>query len=169
MNLDEAIRQGRFRNDLFHRLCVLRVEQPPLRSRGDDILTLSRHILEELQKDGAQRVRGFSPSAIRAIGSYDWPGNVRELINRIQRAIVMVDGSIIHPEDLDLLPPAEHQPLTLTEIRATAEHRAILDALQRHRQRLNDTANELGISRVTLYRLMRSHGIHADGATEQAS
>jgi DNA-binding NtrC family response regulator len=185
VDLDEAIRDGRFRNDLFHRLCVLRVEQPPLRSRGKDIPYLSQHILKELQKQPAEvgsddslpnprksaprRVRGFSPAAIDAICSYDWPGNVRELINRIQRALVMVDGAVIQPEDLDLLPPAAYQPLTLSEIRTTAEHGAIVAALQRHRQRLNDTAKELGISRVTLYRLMRSHGINVDDAVQKVS
>lgn len=159
VDLDEAILTGQFRSDLFHRLCVLRVHQPPLRARGQDIVLLAKYVLKQAQQDAPRRVKGFSPAAIQAICSYDWPGNVRELINRIRRAVVMVEGSLINPEDLDLLPQAERRVQTLDEVRGAAERLAIEQALVRHQQRLSDTAKELGISRVTLYRLMRGHGM----------
>ncbi len=81
--------EGRFRSDLYHRLCVLQIEEPPLRSRGKDIELLARHMLDRFEKDANRRLRGFAPDAIAAIHNYGWPGNVRELINRVRRAIVI--------------------------------------------------------------------------------
>jgi DNA-binding NtrC family response regulator len=158
VDLNEAIAAGRFRTDLFHRLCVLRVEQPPLRARGKDIGVLARYLLGEAKKTSGKKIKGFSPAAMRAMASYDWPGNVRELINRIRRAVVMAEGSVINPDDLDLLPPGENsRTLTLAEVRDSAVRNAIEQALQRHHERLLDVAKELGVSRVTLYRLMREY------------
>jgi DNA-binding NtrC family response regulator len=159
VDLNEAIAAGRFRSDLFHRLCVLRVEQPPLRMRGDDIGLLARHLLGQVRKTSGHGIKGFSPAAMRAIASYDWPGNVRELINRIRRAVVMAEGSVITPDDLDLLPSGENPALTLAEVRDSAIRHAIEQALQRHHERLVDVADELGISRATLYRLMRDYNL----------
>src|SRR5471030_1807525 len=92
VDLDEAVRLGTFRADLYHRLCVLRLVEPPLRERGKDIEILAYHMLERFRSDSPRRIRGFSAAAIRALYNYKWPGNVRELINRVRRAIVMSDG-----------------------------------------------------------------------------
>ncbi|MBP0622280.1 sigma-54 dependent transcriptional regulator [Cupriavidus consociatus] len=157
VDLDAAIAAERFRGDLYHRLCVLRVRQPPLRERGSDIMLIAEHVLESVRKQSPARIRGFSPTALRAIQQHNWPGNVRELINRIRHAAAMCEGGVIQPADLELATPVEERPKTLSAIREEAEQHAIVEALQRNHERLIDVAAELGISRVTLFRLMRDY------------
>jgi DNA-binding NtrC family response regulator len=167
VDLESAMREGRFRADLFHRLCVLRIDEPPLRARGKDIEILAHHILHKFKTDSSRKIRGFAPSAIEALYSYSWPGNVREMINRVRRAIVMAEGKLITAEDLDLAQFTAQETTTLAQARDTAEKRAIEAALLRNRHRLNDAAMNLGISRVTLYRLMAAHGLREGAAPEQ--
>ncbi|MXN78550.1 sigma-54-dependent Fis family transcriptional regulator [Burkholderia sp. 4701] len=159
VDMQAALRDGHFREDLFHRLCVLRIEEPPLRARGKDIEVLARHMLERFKGDSHRRLRGFSPDAIAALYGYPWPGNVRELINRVRRAIVMSEGRTITAADLELNDYAVLAPVSLVEAREAAERQAIEHALLRHRGRFADAARELGVSRVTLYRLMCAHGM----------
>jgi len=159
VDMEAAISDGRFRADLYHRLCVLRIDEPPLRARGKDIELLALYTLDRYRKDASRRVYGFSPDAIAAMHQYDWPGNVRELINRVRRAIVMSEGRTIGADDLELSNYVEVVPVTLAQARETAERQAIELALLRHRGRLGDAARELGISRTTLYRLLISHGM----------
>ncbi len=150
---------GRFREDLYHRLCVLKVVEPPLRERGKDIEVLARHMLERFRGDASRRLRGFAPDAIAALHNYGWPGNVRELINRVRRAVVMAEGRTITAADLELGEFVASEPVSLLAAREAAERRAIEIALLRHRGRFADAARELGVSRVTLYRLMVAHGM----------
>ncbi|MGA7812937.1 sigma 54-interacting transcriptional regulator [Caballeronia sp.] len=159
IDLEAAMREGRFRSDLFHRLCVLRVDEPPLRERGKDIEILALHVLHKFKGDGKRKIRGFAPSAIEAMYNYDWSGNVREMINRVRRAIVMAENKLITAEDLGLSDCAPVESTTLAAARDAAEKRAIELALLRHRRKLSEAAAELGISRVTLYRLMVAHGL----------
>jgi DNA-binding NtrC family response regulator len=166
IDLESAMREGRFRTDLFHRLCVLRIDEPPLRARGRDIEILAHHMLQKFRTDSARRVRGFAPSAIEAMHAYTWPGNVRELINRVRRAIVMAEGKLVTADDLDLAQYTSQDTMTLAQAREAAEKRAIEAALLRHRHRLNEAATDLGISRVTLYRLMGAHGLRDPSASE---
>jgi DNA-binding NtrC family response regulator len=168
VDLEGAMRNAQFRADLFHRLCVLRVDEPPLRARGKDIEILAHHILHKFKCDSARKIRGFTPSAIEAMYNYNWPGNVRELINRVRRAIVMAENKLIAAEDLDLGNYSEQQTVTLAQAREAAEKRAIEIALLRHRHRLNEAAIDLGISRVTLYRLMGAHGLREPCAEDKS-
>src|SRR5476649_2662400 len=164
VDMNAAMIEGRFRSDLYHRLCVLQIDEPPLRARGKDIELLARHMLERFKKDASRRLRGFAPDAIAALHNYSWPGNVRELINRVRRAIVMSEGRAITARDLELAEYVEIVPVSLAQAREAAERQAIELALLRHRGRLGDAAQELGISRVTLYRLLCSHGMrHMEG------
>jgi DNA-binding NtrC family response regulator len=167
VDLEGAMRDGRFRADLFHRLCVLRVDEPPLRARGKDIEILAHHILHKFKIDSARKIRGFTPSAIEAMYNYNWPGNVRELINRVRRAIVMAENKLISAEDLDLEHFSAQQTMSLAQAREAAEKRAIEAALLRHRHRLNEAAADLGISRVTLYRLMGAHGLRESNGDDK--
>ncbi|WP_144137815.1 sigma-54 dependent transcriptional regulator [Paraburkholderia sp. BCC1884] len=167
VDLEDAMRDGRFRADLFHRLCVLRVDEPPLRARGRDIEILAHHILGKFKTDSARKIRGFTPSAIEALYNYNWPGNVRELINRVRRAIVMAENKLISADDLDLAHFTAQQSVTLSQAREAAEKRAIEAALLRHRHRLNEAAVDLNISRVTLYRLMGQHGLRELSAADE--
>ncbi|GAB5099385.1 sigma-54 dependent transcriptional regulator [Caballeronia sp. LP006] len=172
VDMQTAMIEGRFRADLYHRLCVLQIDEPPLRARGKDIELLAKHMLDRFKKDASRRLRGFSPCAIAAIHNYGWPGNVRELINRVRRAIVMSEGRQITARDLELGEYVEVAPVSLAQAREAAERQAIELALLRHRGRLGDAAHELGISRVTLYRLLSAHGmrhIEVDAPPEHAT
>ncbi|PQV49301.1 sigma-54 dependent transcriptional regulator [Paraburkholderia sp. BL21I4N1] len=167
VDMEAAIESGRFRADLYHRLCVLRIDEPPLRARGKDIELLALYTLDRYRKDASRRLYGFSPDAITAMHQYDWPGNVRELINRVRRAIVMSEGRTISAEDLELSSYATTLPVTLAQARETAERQAIELALLRHRGRPGDAARELSISRATLYRLLAAHGMR-EGVESEA-
>ena len=159
VDLESAMREGRFRADLFHRLCVLRVDEPPLRARGKDIEILAHHIMQKFKTDSARKVRGFTPSAIEAMYNYPWPGNVREMINRVRRAIVMAENKLISADDLDLAQFAAQQNVSLAQAREAAERRVIEAALLRHRYRLGEAAADLGVSLSTLSRLMSSYAL----------
>ncbi|MGH8083688.1 MAG: sigma 54-interacting transcriptional regulator [Lysobacter sp.] len=162
--LEEAVAEGRFRADLYHRLCVLRLQQPPLRERGSDIDRLADHALKRYSQEGQHVLKGFAPCARHALHNHDWPGNVRELINRVRQAVVMAEGRLITAADLHIEGSASRPPPTLEDSRDAATREAIERALQRNRGRLIDTARELAVSRVTLYRLMGRHGLRQGDA-----
>lgn len=160
VDLERAVVEGRFREDLYYRLAVLHLHLPPLRERPDDIEVLARFFFEQFAREHSQRVKGFTQEALRTMIGYGWPGNVRELINRIRRAVVMCEGNRITPADLGLKdPPATHHILSLDSARIRAERDAIRAALQQTRQNLSQAARVLGVSRVTLYRLMAKYGL----------
>jgi DNA-binding NtrC family response regulator len=162
VDLEAAVADGRFRTDLYHRLCVLRLAEPPLRERGNDIKLLAHHALAMHRQDGPRKIRGFSSDAITAMFNYAWPGNVRELINCVRRAVVMAEGRFITAADLGLPDAPSHSGRTLAEIRCDAERVAVQQALTRHAYSLSSAAIELGISRATLYRLINAIGLRAD-------
>lgn len=162
MDLQDAVKAGQFREDLLYRLNVLPLTVPPLRERKDDLPVLARHFFSVFSHDKHPRLTGFSNRAMRAIKAYDWPGNVRELINRIRRAMVMSEGRLITPEDLGFAattPPANGE--ALVEARIRAERDAIHGCLQDSGHNISRAARDLGVSRMTLYRLMEKHGVSA--------
>ncbi|MGN6320017.1 sigma 54-interacting transcriptional regulator [Trinickia sp.] len=167
VNLTSAIEAGRFRMDLYHRLCVLRLNEPPLRERGGDIKLLAHYALELYRRDGARKIRGFSSDAIAAMFNYGWPGNVRELINCVRRAVVMAEGRFITAADLGLPDFETKMGRTLAEIRCDAERAAVREALARHAYSLSSAAIELGISRATLYRLLNSIGLRDEAPAQR--
>lgn len=159
ISLEKAVAKGAFRSDLYHRLRVLSIEQPPLRERGTDISLLAHHILDQyLSADGHRLIRAYSDCAIEAMYAHSWPGNVRELVNRIRRAIVMGETRVITAADLELDCETVEPPTTLDEVRTTAERRALERALRLHGNRPQRAARDLGISRATIYRLLENHG-----------
>ncbi|MDN3516975.1 sigma-54 dependent transcriptional regulator [Aquisalimonas lutea] len=161
LDLEERVRRGLFREDLYYRLNVLRLDLPPLRERQEDIELLARYFFSTFVAEGHGRARGFSQQAFEMMRRHDWPGNVRELINRVRRAVVMCDRALITPADLGLERRSqEHRPLrTLEEARAHAEQAAIRAMLRRCGGNHSQASRELGVSRVTLYRLMHKYGI----------
>jgi len=155
-DLESAVRDGKFREDLFYRLNVLRVEVPPLREREDDGLLLAEHFFEVSHTNNrAINVRGFAVDALRSIRRYSWPGNARELANCVQRAMVMCDGPLIRAADLQLEQAGTATVASLANARSGMEKNIVESALVRCRNNIAATARELGISRVTLYRLLR--------------
>ena len=170
VDLERAIADGRFRVDLYHRLRVIELQMPALRERGGDIVLIARHALERYAHEGRFRFAGLAPCALRALQRYDWPGNVRELINRVREAMVMADGRYITARDLRLDDAGPDAGLTLDLARREGERRAIERALVRNGDRPGLAARELGVSRVTLYRLMLRHGLERgrDGSRPMA-
>ncbi|MCG2585738.1 sigma-54 dependent transcriptional regulator [Massilia sp. TS11] len=156
VDLDEAARQGSFRADLLFRLHVLGLAVPPLRARQDDVLLLAEAIFARHADERPARLRGFGEAARAALLGHDWPGNVRELINRVRRAMVMADGRWISPHDLGLAAPA---PAALAPTRARAEAEAVRQCLAEAGGNISQAARLLGVSRMTLYRLLARHGI----------
>lgn len=160
MRLQEAVSQGRFREDLLYRLNVLPLTVPTLRDRKEDLELLAKHFFNSFSRDKGPRVTGIGKRAMLAIQAHDWPGNVRELINRVRRAMVMAEGRLITPEDLDLeIPTGLPNGEALESARVRAERDAIHVSLQDSGSNITRAARGLGVSRMTLYRLMEKHGI----------
>jgi DNA-binding NtrC family response regulator len=105
-NLEDLVREGKFRDDLYYRLNVLRIELPPLRARAEDIPLLAQHFVEDFSREFKRSVRGLTPEALEVLSSYSWPGNVRELRNMIERAVLLSDSEALQPADFDSLAPA---------------------------------------------------------------
>ncbi len=161
VDLHRAVERGRFREDLYYRLNVLRLEVPPLRVRGRDIELLAYAVFREFAAQKNPVVQGFSQEALRALRDHGWPGNVRELMNRVQHAMVMSESRLISPFDLGLeAPELPGNVVTLSRARADAEREVIQATLRSHANNVSRAARELGISRVTLYRLMEKFNIN---------
>jgi DNA-binding NtrC family response regulator len=160
IDLAERVRQGRFREDLYYRINVICIATPKLSERVEDIEDIARYYFAKFTSQHNKKLRGFSKAATDALLRHDWPGNVRELVNRVQRAVVMAEGRFIQPEDLDFPHEGQHAPLmSLEDARARAEGAMILRALSQTRNRIAHAADLLGVSRVTLYRLIEKHNI----------
>jgi len=160
-DLKEAMREGKFREDLYYRLGVVVVSLPPLREREGDVLVLANALLSRFAKENKKKVTGFTPQAINAIESYPWPGNVRELENRIKRAVIMAEGSKLTPEDLELKSPFEkYRGKTLKEAREELERELIERSIYKNKGNISKVAEELGISRPALYEIIEKLGIN---------
>jgi DNA-binding NtrC family response regulator len=167
VDLERAIEAGRFRLDLYYRLKVLGLQVPPLRERRSDIEVLARHFFAQFAGEAGARLKGFGHEALRALVAHPWPGNVRELANRVRSAVVMADGRYITPADLGLADPDGDpaSPNGLHDARTEAERHAISQSLDLSCRNVTEAARRLGISRMTLYRLMAKHGIRAQASS----
>jgi DNA-binding NtrC family response regulator len=163
VDLERAVAEGRFREDLFYRLNVVPLSVPALRERLADVEQLALHFFEKFAAEKSPQLRGFSRDAIAAMGAHPWRGNVRELINRVRRAMVMAEGRLIGPVDLGLeqaVDPASWGDLD--DARKRAERGAVALSLQQAGHNVTEAAKQLGVSRMTLYRLMAKHGLGSD-------
>ena len=161
-DLPELIRAGDFREDLYYRINEATINVPALRGRQGDALLLARAFLERFALQFKRPIKGFSTQAVEAIDGYEWPGNVRELENRVKRAVIMADGTQISLDDLELPEQgsaAEQEPFNLREVREKAESQAIARALARTDGNVSRTAELLGVTRPTLYNLMKKYAI----------
>jgi len=159
-DLKNLIAEGRFREDLYYRLAEIVVTIPPLRQRVGDAVLLAHAFLRRFATEQRRSGLGFSEDALRAIEQHAWPGNVRELLNAIKRASIMSEGDRLTCEDLGLpaaadAPQAQASDLDLRTIREAAERQAILSALARANDNIVKASEILGVSRPTLYDLMR--------------
>jgi two-component system NtrC family response regulator len=162
-NLEVMIGEGRFREDLFYRLAEVVVRIPALAERPGDAALLAKAFLKRLSAEMNPAIIGFAADALAAIDSWAWPGNVRELENRVKRAVIMADGKLVTAADLDLQTGAGDDPdvLNLKTARERADRKVIRHALARSEGNISNTARLLGISRPTLYDLLRQYGLQA--------
>jgi two-component system NtrC family response regulator len=159
-NLPAMIQAASFREDLYYRLAEIVVRIPTLAERHGDATLLAKHFLHLFSREMNPNVRGFAASALDAINDWQWPGNVRELENRMKRAVIMADGKLITAEDLDLAPKsADAIPINLKAAREEADRRVIRQALARTESNISSAARLLGISRPTLYDLLKQYGL----------
>jgi two-component system NtrC family response regulator len=162
-DLEAMIADGRFREDLFYRLAEIVVKIPSLAERPGDATLLAKVFLSRFAREMNPKVRGFAPDALAAIDAWAWPGNVRELENRVKRAVIMADGKLVCAADLDLAGPDEEEinALNLKSARELADRKIIRHALARSEGNISSTAKMLGISRPTLYDLLKQYDLHA--------
>ena len=161
-NLESMIADGSFREDLFYRLAEIVVNIPTLAERPGDTALLAKAFLKRFSAEMNPRVKGFAPDALTALDAHDWPGNVRELENRVKRAVIMADGKLIGAEDLDLDADegGEAEALNLKAAREQADRKVIRRALARSEGNISNTARLLGISRPTLYDLLKQYELN---------
>jgi transcriptional regulator with GAF, ATPase, and Fis domain len=153
-NLEEEIRAGRFREDLYYRLNVVPLWLPPLRDRGDDVLIIAKVLLSKYADELGSAVRGFSPAALAAIKKHAWPGNIRQLENLIKKALVLCDQTLLAPEDLDLGANAEAPILPLEKAKEEFQRRYVLEVLERNNGNRTQTARDLGVDPRTIFRYL---------------
>jgi two-component system NtrC family response regulator len=162
-DLEAMVASGGFREDLWYRLAEMVVRLPSLAERAGDAVLLARHFLRRHAPAINPQVKGLAPDAADAIAGWSWPGNVRELENRVKRAAIMAEGKLITAADLDLPAGAceEPLPINLRAVREAADRRAIVEALARADGNISATARLLGISRPTLYDLLKAYDLQS--------
>jgi transcriptional regulator with GAF, ATPase, and Fis domain len=153
-NLEEMIKTGEFREDLYYRLNVVNLWLPPLRDRGDDVLIIAKALLSKYADELGSKVAGFSPQAMAAIKKYSWPGNIRQLENRLKKALVLCDKTLLNVEDLDLGPEALEPIVPLEKAKEDFQRRYVLDVLERNNGNRTQTARDLGVDPRTIFRYL---------------
>jgi transcriptional regulator with GAF, ATPase, and Fis domain len=161
--LEDEVRSGNFREDLYYRLNTLAVRLPPLRERGDDVLVLARYFFALFASEYKTRARGFSPQALSALRKYAWPGNVRELRNRIQRGVVLAERALLRPEDLELSSEDASPVLSLARAREDFQRRYIEHILERNGGNRTRAARELGVDPRTVFRFLEKQDAERAG------
>jgi DNA-binding NtrC family response regulator len=157
-NLEQAVKEGRFREDFFYRINVFSIELPPLRDRRSDIPLLASHFVDHFAKQMDKRITDISPEAMEILIAYDWPGNVRELSNAIERAMVVGTPPAIRPEDLPLQRLANNE-VPVEESLAEMEKRHIAAVLERAGGNVTRAAEILKVDRVTVYNKIKKYGL----------
>ena len=163
-NLDAMVKENTFREDLYYRICEMVIEIPPLRERQGDKVLLARHFLEKFAEQQQRKINGFTSEAAEAIEGYSWPGNIREMENKIKRAVIMCEGKNVTPMDLALVTPNELF-INLRHVRQEAERIAIKQALSLTDGNYSAAAKLLGITRPTLYDLVKKYDINIPADT----
>ena len=158
-NLNKMIADQTFRDDLYYRLAEVTINIPSLSERTGDAVLLAKHFLSRFAKEMNPSIKGLSTSALTAIDQWDWPGNVRELENRLKRAVIMTDGKFITADDLEFGDDDDELLLNLKAAREIADRKAIKRAISRTEGNISGAAKLLGISRPTLYDLLKQYDL----------
>jgi two-component system NtrC family response regulator len=159
VNIEKALTEGTFREDLYYRLAVVVIKLPPLRERDTDVVVLAETFLKRFGSEQGKGRLKYTKEALIALQQYSWPGNVRELENRVKRAVIMCDDQRVTPENLSLMTGSAGGALNLREARDQLERDMLTKALRKHRGKISPAAVELGISRPTFYEMMEKLGI----------
>ena len=166
-SLKEYIAEGLFREDLYYRISEMAIELPPLRERGQDIVLLAQSFLHKYANQQNRTLNGFTKDTVKALQGYSWPGNIRELENRIKRAVVMAEGTMIGVSDVELEGLGEgYVPILLKDIRGKAETEAIILTLMNSKT-MSEAAISLGVTRPTLYNLINKYELESHLAGKQ--
>lgn len=166
-NLEEEVKKGTFRKDLFYRLNVLPIYIPPLRERNDDIIILAKHFLQKFNVEFGKNIRQISEQVEKMLSDYNWPGNVRELKNVIERAVLLSNGDTLSPEHV-MICAGEKEPVDVSEpvlescSLANMEKMLISRVLNETSWRRTEAAKILGINRTTLYNKIKEYGLKAE-------
>ncbi|MEP7348926.1 MAG: PEP-CTERM-box response regulator transcription factor [Sphingorhabdus sp.] len=158
-NLNQMLAEKTFRDDLYYRLAEVTVNIPSLSERTGDSVLLAKHFLHRFAREMNPSVKGLSSSALTAIDQWDWPGNVRELENRLKRAVIMTDGKFVSADDLEFGDDDDTLLLNLKAAREQADRKAIKRAISRTEGNISSAAKLLGISRPTLYDLLKQYDL----------
>ncbi len=156
-NLEELVKQGSFRSDLFYRLNVFRINLPPLRERPEDIPLLATWFLQRFSEQMNRRFTGLDAPAVELLSRYPWPGNVRELENAVERAMVVGKEPLLHASDFSIGSPEDPAPGDLSL--EALEKRHLQRVLDLHGGNQTQAARALGIDRVTLYHKIKRYGL----------
>jgi two-component system NtrC family response regulator len=160
-DLEAMIADGRFREDLYYRLAEIIVRIPTLKERPGDAALLGQYFMARYARENGRSFQGFTADAIAVMADWHWPGNVRELENRVKRAVIMAEGNRIGADDLDLVNKGDEAALTLKAAREAADRQALRRALARSDGNMSAAAKLLGISRPTLYDLVKQYGLES--------
>ncbi len=152
--LEEEIKASRFREDLYYRLNVVNIWLPPLRDRGDDVLIIAKALLSKYAEELHSPVQGFTPQALAAIRKNNWPGNIRQLENRLKKALVLCDKTLLGIEDLELDQAGESSILPLEKAKEEFQRKYVLEVLERNNGNRTQTARDLGVDPRTIFRYL---------------
>jgi transcriptional regulator with GAF, ATPase, and Fis domain len=152
--LEEEIKASRFREDLYYRLNVVNIWLPPLRDRGDDVLIIAKALLSKYAEELHSAVQGFTPQALGAIRKSNWPGNIRQLENRLKKALVLCDKTLLGVEDLELDQAGESSILPLEKAKEEFQRKYVLEVLERNNGNRTQTARDLGVDPRTIFRYL---------------
>jgi len=154
INLETAVKEGKFRDDLYYRLNVVQMRLPPLRQRGDDVVLIARYLINKVCDELRLPPKELGAEAIQALKKFEWPGNIRQLENRLKKAIVLADSAILTPGDLDLSPEVLQETLPLADAKERFAYNYIMEALERNGGNRTQTAKELGVDPRTIFRYL---------------
>ena len=150
--LEDEIKRGTFREDLYYRLNVVSIRLPPLRERGDDVTVIAKYFLQKHAREFGSRARTLAPAAVVAMRKYRWPGNIRELENRVKKAVVLAEGPLVTAQDLDLQPESLEPIMPLAQAKEEFQKRYINEVLERNGGNRTKTAKDLDVDPRTIFR-----------------
>ena len=161
MNVMEMVNRNEFRQELLYRIKTIEIYLPPLRERGEDLQLLAEHFLKNFCKKYNKSIKDISPSTMVKLAKYQWPGNVRELQHCMERAVILSDSKMLQPEDFFFSTTRTGDEGIIFDKYnlENVEKIVIRKALDKHKGNVSQAADELGITRPSLYRRMEKYGL----------